>query len=187
MRTLTIRSTCSQDAYLNAIPRPCLAQSGYMTNGWKWWNFDQKERSTLTLRVHLSSSSFVRSRTVHRMLRNLRPLATRLSLGRRMSSALAPPSIQLTPEEARFCDLLDDFAREGRKRITKPAVEVEIPEVQCRIAGGWVRDKVRFEEFPLRLLLTDGIHSFLVCHRQTSISPFQHAQAIHSPLPLPSI
>ncbi|GHJ86459.1 hypothetical protein NliqN6_2861 [Naganishia liquefaciens] len=61
-----------------------------------------------------------------------------------MSSARGPPLpyIQLTPEEARFCDLLDDFARDGRKRITVPAVEVEIPEVECRIAGGWVRDKL---------------------------------------------
>ncbi|KAJ9109817.1 hypothetical protein QFC20_003233 [Naganishia adeliensis] len=59
-----------------------------------------------------------------------------------MSSSLAPPRIHLTPEEARFCDLLDDFAREGRKRIRKPQVEVEIPEVECRIAGGWVRDKL---------------------------------------------
>lgn len=72
----------------------------------------------------------------------MRRLLTRITQLRRMSSSLAPPRIHLTPEEARFCDLLDDFAREGRKRIRKPQVEVEIPEVECRIAGGWVRDKV---------------------------------------------
>lgn len=119
------------------------------------WNFDQNERSTLTSSVHLFHLHPPPSAPVHRMLRILRPLATRLSLGRRMSSAVASPSIQLTPEEARFCDLLDDFAREGRKRITKPEVEVEIPEVECRIAGGWVRDKVCSKYFPSRLLLTD--------------------------------
>jgi hypothetical protein len=57
-------------------------------------------------------------------------------------SSLPTPRIHLTPDESRFCDLLDHFAREGRKTIRKPLVEVEIPEVECRIAGGWVRDKV---------------------------------------------
>lgn len=56
--------------------------------------------------------------------------------------AITDVTIELSPEEARFCDLLDDFAREGRKKIKCPDVEVEIPEVECRIAGGWVRDKV---------------------------------------------
>lgn len=115
------------------------------------------------------------------MLRILRPLTRRLFLGRRMSSAVVPPTIQLTPEEARFCDLLDDFAREGRKRITKPAVEVEIPEVECRIAGGWVRDKVRIRQ-PLALFADQCIYSSSACHRRISILPFRHAPDTHSPL-----
>jgi hypothetical protein len=152
------------------------AQSRNMTNEQK---FRSKERSSL------SSSSSTHCRRVQRMLRILRPLTRRLSLGRRMSSAVVPPTIQLTPEEARFCDLLDDFAREGRKRITKPAVEVEIPEVECRIAGGWVRDKVCIRSLAVRFA-DRNIHSFSVCHPQTSISPFRHAPDTLSQLRSPS-
>ncbi|KAJ9101726.1 hypothetical protein QFC21_003065 [Naganishia friedmannii] len=51
-------------------------------------------------------------------------------------------TIELSRQEARFCELLDEFAKEGRKKMKRPDVEVEIPEVECRIAGGWVRDKL---------------------------------------------
>ncbi|KAJ9113954.1 hypothetical protein QFC19_000150 [Naganishia cerealis] len=44
-------------------------------------------------------------------------------------SATTNVTIQLSPEEARFCDLLDEFAKEGRKKIKSPDVEVEIPEL----------------------------------------------------------
>ena len=40
--------------------------------------------------------------------------------------------IQLSPEEKRFCDLLNGFSQ---------TLE---PPVECRIAGGWVRDKVSY-------------------------------------------
>jgi hypothetical protein len=43
---------------------------------------------------------------------------------------LSEHSIKLNPTEAQFVALLDDFA--GRQD----------PPVECRIAGGWVRDKV---------------------------------------------
>lgn len=45
--------------------------------------------------------------------------------------------ITLTPEEDRLCSLLDDFKLHVQQ--TKP----DSPQVECRIAGGWVRDKVR--------------------------------------------
>lgn len=68
---------------------------------------------------------------------------TRLESSTAMSSSAATDvTIELSPQEARFCDLLDEFAKEGRKKMKRPDVEVEIPEVECRIAGGWVRDKV---------------------------------------------
>jgi hypothetical protein len=103
-----------------------------------------------------------------------------------MSSAVVPPTIQLTPEEARFCDLLDDFAREGRKRITKPAVEVEIPEVECRIAGGWVRDKVRIR-ISAAFVVDHYDHSSSAYHRRIWTSLFQHALDTLSPWRSPSI
>jgi hypothetical protein len=43
---------------------------------------------------------------------------------------LSEHSIKLNPTEEQFVALLDDFA--GRQD----------PPVECRIAGGWVRDKV---------------------------------------------
>lgn len=45
--------------------------------------------------------------------------------------------ISLSPEEDTFLSLLDEFAREGRK-----FEDNGVGEVECRIAGGWVRDKV---------------------------------------------
>lgn len=45
--------------------------------------------------------------------------------------------IQLTEQEDRLCTLLDDCSKHIAE--THP----ELPRVECRIAGGWVRDKVR--------------------------------------------
>lgn len=53
-----------------------------------------------------------------------------LSHTRRQAMILSEHSIKLNPTEAQFVALLDDFA--GRQD----------PPVECRIAGGWVRDKV---------------------------------------------
>ena len=50
---------------------------------------------------------------------------------------VASHQITLTAEEDRLCSLLDDFKRHVQE------TEPESPQVECRIAGGWVRDKVR--------------------------------------------
>jgi hypothetical protein len=103
---------------------------------------------------------------------------TRLASSTAMSSSAATDvTIELSPQEARFCDLLDEFAKEGRKKMKRPDVEVEIPEVECRIAGGWVRDKV----YPALHILQSTLFylrifsSSLASLPQTSTSPFQHA------------
>jgi hypothetical protein len=51
--------------------------------------------------------------------------------------SLKPQEIQPTAVEETFFGHLNDFVREGRLRV-----EPEIPATECRIAGGWVRDKV---------------------------------------------
>jgi hypothetical protein len=45
-------------------------------------------------------------------------------------------TITLTPDESKICTLLDDFTKELRSSGD------EYTGVECRIAGGWVRDKV---------------------------------------------
>jgi tRNA nucleotidyltransferase (CCA-adding enzyme) len=47
------------------------------------------------------------------------------------------PSITLTDAEDHICTLLDDFTRE-----LKQAKGIS---TSCRVAGGWVRDKVFYE------------------------------------------
>ena len=49
-------------------------------------------------------------------------------------------AIKLTDQEDKICSLLDEFTKELKS--TRP----DLPHVQCRIAGGWVRDKVRFTQ-----------------------------------------
>lgn len=51
---------------------------------------------------------------------------------------LSDQTIQLTPEEDRLCSLLQQFKQHVE------ATEPDSPQVECRIAGGWVRDKVSF-------------------------------------------
>lgn len=53
-------------------------------------------------------------------------------------------SICLTELEDRLCSLLDDFTQELRK---------ESQNVECRIAGGWVRDKARIIRIKYDLFL----------------------------------
>ena len=72
-------------------------------------------------------------------LRILSSLASRRSI---MTTSIPKPAqqpqqIQPTPTEEIFFGHLNDFVREGRLRV-----EPEIPVTECRIAGGWVRDKV---------------------------------------------
>jgi hypothetical protein len=50
---------------------------------------------------------------------------------------IANPTIGLTPLEEQICTLLDECTRKLRQS------QPELEPVECRIAGGWVRDKVR--------------------------------------------
>jgi len=81
----------------------------------------------------------VRARGVIRSspLRPNRPMLLR-GLATSMRPARPNPSfqIQLTKTEEELCTLLHQCAE--HLRTTQPALE----PVQCRIAGGWVRDKV---------------------------------------------
>jgi hypothetical protein len=54
-----------------------------------------------------------------------------------LKPARQPQQIQPTPTEETFFGHLNDFVNKGRL-----GVEPEIPATECRIAGGWVRDKV---------------------------------------------
>lgn len=54
-----------------------------------------------------------------------------------LKPAQHPQQIQPTPTEEIFFGHLNDFVKEGRLQV-----EPEIPATECRIAGGWVRDKV---------------------------------------------
>ncbi|KAG8891337.1 CCA tRNA nucleotidyltransferase, mitochondrial, partial [Tulasnella sp. 408] len=73
-------------------------------------------------------------------------MSTRLSLADltppRKPRVLPPDSgsgtlnIQLTPQEDRLCTLLDQFTNDLKEK--RP----DLPPVECRIAGGWVRDKL---------------------------------------------
>lgn len=47
------------------------------------------------------------------------------------------PEIQLEDRETAVLDLVDRFTKHLAE--TKP----DLPPVECRVAGGWVRDKVR--------------------------------------------
>lgn len=74
----------------------------------------------------------------------LRRLSTRFHMAspKRFTSSFAParplPSltIQLTEQEDQLCTLLDECSKSIHE--AKP----DSPPVECRIAGGWVRDKV---------------------------------------------
>lgn len=65
----------------------------------------------------------------------------------RFSSALSPArpkvsfQIELTPVEDNLCTLLHDCTRYLREHYP------DLPSVECRIAGGWVRDKVSVSRF----------------------------------------
>lgn len=62
-----------------------------------------------------------------------------------------PPTIELTPKEDALCALLDDtcawIARERPELVGDGSGKCE-----CRIAGGWVRDKVSRPIVPVRSL-----------------------------------
>lgn len=53
----------------------------------------------------------------------------------------APPEmdVRLTDEEDRICQLLDNYVKETQGDTSTRTV--------CRIAGGWVRDKVNIQKF----------------------------------------
>jgi hypothetical protein len=53
-----------------------------------------------------------------------------------VNKCTVPPDahIRLTEDEDRICQLLDDYVRDAQ--------EDESARTVCRIAGGWVRDKV---------------------------------------------
>ncbi len=89
-----------------------------------------------------------------RILTHRRPLLVLLSSPRTMSTFLSladitpprlPPirptnssaAITLTPDEDRLCTLLDECTKSLKE--TRP----DLAPIECRIAGGWVRDKVR--------------------------------------------
>ncbi|ADV20434.1 tRNA adenylyltransferase [Cryptococcus gattii E566] len=77
----------------------------------------------------------------------VRPISSAVATTRRMSHAIA-----LSPSEATFVALLDDFAN----RLSPP--------VECRIAGGWVRDKLLSlpsSDLDIALSIPSG-HSFAV-------------------------
>jgi hypothetical protein len=54
---------------------------------------------------------------------------------------LADRTVRLSPQEEELCDLLDEF----RSFVARTAPTE--PQVECRIAGGWVRDKVRCRDW----------------------------------------
>nr|KIR84649.1 tRNA adenylyltransferase [Cryptococcus tetragattii IND107] len=77
----------------------------------------------------------------------VRPISSAVATTRRMSHAIA-----LSPSEATFVALLDDFANHLS------------PPVECRIAGGWVRDKLLSlpsSDLDIALSIPSG-HSFAV-------------------------
>ena len=61
--------------------------------------------------------------------------------------------VNLTETESKICTNLDDFCKQRAQE--RPEEE----PVVCRIAGGWVRDKVGSLNLPLRgrPVLTDGL------------------------------
>nr|KIR50447.1 tRNA adenylyltransferase [Cryptococcus bacillisporus CA1280] len=77
----------------------------------------------------------------------VRPISSAVATTRRMSHAIA-----LSPSETTFVALLDDFANHLS------------PPVECRIAGGWVRDKLLSlpsSDLDIALSIPSG-HSFAV-------------------------
>lgn len=85
---------------------------------------------------------------------------------RTMSAGVAH-QLHLTETEDRFINLLDEFAKTGRKEVQEPAVG----EVECRIAGGWVRDKVnqRADKFFFVTDYRHCAHSSCPCLHQMSM------------------
>jgi hypothetical protein len=63
----------------------------------------------------------------------------------------AEMKVVLSNREAQICDLLNDVAEHLK------ATRSDLPAVTLRIAGGWVRDKVR----PMRMIVFP-LHSFLI-------------------------
>lgn len=53
-----------------------------------------------------------------------------------MSPSKHPVIIQLEPQEERVLELIDSFTDH------LSATRSDLPKVECRVAGGWVRDKV---------------------------------------------
>lgn len=56
----------------------------------------------------------------------------------RMAStpSFAVPTIQLDSQESAVLDLIDNFTKH------LASTRHDLPSVECRVAGGWVRDKV---------------------------------------------
>lgn len=77
------------------------------------------------------------------LIRPIRPLPCRVRAFNIAINRVAPPmisssqAIALTPDEDRLCTLLDEF----KAFVSK--TDPDGKQVECRIAGGWVRDKVR--------------------------------------------
>lgn len=61
-------------------------------------------------------------------------LSTRPSISRR--KPLEPLEVHLTPQEENVCRLIDEFCQTLNQDVT------DGEPVACRIAGGWVRDKL---------------------------------------------
>ena len=51
---------------------------------------------------------------------------------------LEPLEVHLTPQEDKVCSLIDEFCQ------TLNQEDADREPVTCRIAGGWVRDKVGY-------------------------------------------
>lgn len=63
---------------------------------------------------------------------------TSLQAPKRAKMPIIRGNIELSSQEERFCNLLDECAK--KLRASEPGQE----ELELRIAGGWVRDKVRW-------------------------------------------
>ena len=100
--------------------------------------------------------------------------ACRTSRVYRLSNFMPAPTLQLTRDERLLCMLLDDTCR--WICATDPAIDLDgacrrFSEVcrrndsgislEARIAGGWVRDKVRVR-------IDSGLHSFYISLRTIS-------------------
>ncbi|KAG9031485.1 hypothetical protein FRB95_002673 [Tulasnella sp. JGI-2019a] len=90
-------------------------------------------------------------------------------------------TVVLTPDEEKLCTLLDECTTALRE--TRP----ELDPIECRIAGGWVRDKVRLDSEIVQwrkwicvLTYLFG-RSYLERRVTTSTLPYLRSWVSHSP------